>query len=247
MKRFFVKNINIPMHTLTDDSHHHVVVCRLKCGDNVILCIGDGIDHVGIIEKISKNQTIITIQKSIPNDTEPNIILDLFFAPLTPANIELVIIKGTELGVSGFYPTVTDFTQGRAAKLQYERLNRLILESAKQCGRAKLPVVSEVIRFNSAVEMAKWYNLAVLCYEGERENNLQRIFKYEAERSISRECVSGGERKKVAVFVGPEGGYNADEIALAKRAGLHVVTLGKRILRAETAAITSAAIILQNT
>jgi len=236
VKRFFVRGINKPAHILAGENHRHVVVCRLKCGDGVVLCTGNGIDHIGAVENISKTETTITIKNSVINDTEPNIILDLFFSPLTQSNTELIIIKGTELGVSGFYPTHTKYTQGGAIKLRYDRLEKLILESAKQCGRARLPHINEVKSFESAVMQVKEYDLAMLCYEGERYRTVFEILKDNICRPI----------KKIAVFVGPEGGYHAGEITSAKDAGLNIVTLGKRILRAETASIASCAIILQD-
>ena len=225
----------MPIHTLYDEEHRHIMVCRLKKGDKVVLCTGDGIDHIGTIETISKSETTIAIKQSTQNDTESSISIDLFFAPLTPNNTELVIIKCTEVGVSGFFPTTTEYTQGSAAKLRYDRLTKLVLEAAKQCGRAKLPSINPLIKFDDALKIASKYDMAILCYESEPQATISNLLKNG--QSLNA---------KIALFIGPEGGYHHNEIARAKKAGVHIVTLGKRILRAETASIVASALVTNN-
>ena len=227
MKRFFVSGISGGTHVLCGDDHRHACVCRLKAGDKVVLCEGDGIDYLGTVSDVYKTETVITIQTCQKNQSEPSVEVDLFFAPLSADNTELIIVKGTELGVKNFFPVDTKFTQKNALNLRFERLNKLLLEACKQCGRAVLPKIHPVTAFDDAVKTAKSYDAALLCYEAERKTRL-------------RDALKPGT-KSAAVFIGPEGGFCADEAAAAKAAGLSVITLGKRILRGETAALAAVA------
>jgi len=229
-KRFFIDGVVGGTYVLDGDNHRHIMVTRTRVGDEVVLCVGDGIDHMGIVSGITKSDTKIDIIRSAPNLTEPGLDIDLYFAPIATDNTELVIIKGTELGVTSFVPIVTKHTQASSIRLRYDRLSKLILESCKQCGRGVLPTVQQAVSISDALNKLPelGYDIAVLCYENERRVSLA-------------EAVSNynGSIQKAAIFVGPEGGYTSEEAAIANQAGLLSVTLGKRILRAETASIAA--------
>lgn len=148
--------------------------------------------------------------------------------------MELVIQKCIEIGVDSIVPVKTEHTvvklDGKEEK-KIARWNKIAESAAKQCGRGKIPVVENVMTFKQAVEKAKSLDMAIIPYEKEEKNTLKAVTKKFKGTSIG-------------VFIGPEGGFSNDEIVLAGENGITSVTLGKRILRTETAGLVTSVILL---
>ncbi|MBI5328203.1 MAG: 16S rRNA (uracil(1498)-N(3))-methyltransferase [Deltaproteobacteria bacterium] len=241
MRRFFIEKpgSNEKSVLLAGKELHHLKdVLRLKKGDKVIVFDGKGREFAGNIEIIGKDDALIAIEKQLEVVRESPIEIVLAQGIVKPEKMEMIIQKATELGVSRIIPFVASrvvskpVTMRSANKIQ--RWQNIAIEAAKQCGRNVIPKIEELKTFSEVLRVGDKYG-KIIPWEGVltqsmgTRNNLKDVLK-----SKFIGCV---------VLIGPEGGFSDDEIAEAKRAGFLTVTLGPRILRAETAAISVAAII----
>ncbi len=169
-------------------------------------------------------------------ETEPSTRITLYQGLLKGQKFEWVLQKGTELGVAGFVPVlcarcilgnVNDISAARV-----ERWERIAAEAAEQAGRAVLPHLAGAMLFQQACHSAARRGLSLIPWEEERTVRLRQALNQVP------------QSKEINLFIGPEGGFEEEEIALARKAGLVPVTLGPRILRAETAGLAVAAAIL---
>ncbi len=224
MKRFFVENTNAPL-KLTGENHKHLsVVLRAKTGDEVILCTGDGYDCFCKIEEIRKNETLLEFICREKNISEPDIDVTLFMSVMKGDKNEFVVQKATELGVKEIYPVITRYVQGHERNIKIERLNKIALEAARQCGRSVLTKVYSAVDFSVAAQILDKFDLVVFPYEKAEAPSLKSYLRGKFDKV-----------KSVAVFVGSEGGFHGDEVEVLQGLGVVPVTLGKRVLRAETA------------
>jgi 16S rRNA (uracil1498-N3)-methyltransferase len=219
------------------DLFNHIVrVLRLSTGDALTLVDEKGSEHQGVIDQVDREWVVVKISVSVaPGDTGPEAPrITICQAIPKGEKIDLILQKGTELGAHDFWlfggrrSVVRIREDQRLNKL--ERWNRITTEAARQCGRATIPKVSW---FPSAVEAADTsrHELRLLLWEGERERSL-------------KEALAGVERPaSVVVATGPEGGFDPLEVRHFSRQGFQPVSLGKRILRTETAAIAITAIL----
>lgn len=215
-------------------------VLRLKTGSDVVLLDGSGFEYVAIIESFADDEIILKIFEKRESAAEPKIKFALYQSLLKKDKMEWIFEKGTELGVSRFVPILSEHCV--KTDLNFARAEKIIREAAEQCGRPKLPEISEILGFQKAVEFsAKEGGLNLIFNKGEAI-----LFKNFACRKELPERInphaSGGVR--VNIFVGPEGGFSEDEIALARNSGFQAVSLGARTLRAETAAIAACALLV---
>jgi 16S rRNA (uracil1498-N3)-methyltransferase len=163
---------------------------------------------------------------------EPGVDLHLYQGLLKGTKLEMVLQKGTELGVSAFIPTVTARSVATGASdSRRRRHDAIVREAAEQSGRGRVPRVADPLRFEEAIRHAAGSGQVVLLWEGEASARLCEIPLPERGATIG-------------LFVGPEGGFTKEEAATAGAHGAHVVTLGRRILRAETAGIVGPALVL---
>ena len=231
MRRFFVDKIEKPRLRLTGEEYKHLAeVLRARVGDRVVLCPNDGRDYV--YEAVAFDRSSVTLEyiEEMPNPTEPELRLTVYAALLKGDKTEYAVQKLTELGAAKFVPFVSEFTVKRSEKT--DRLVRTAHEASKQCGRARLPEVGDVLTFEEMMSTLSGYDAVIFAYEG----------AYAAGKRLD-EVLTGNERS-VALIVGPEGGFSEGEVNVLKSAGYEPVTLGKRILRAETAAVAAAAVIM---
>lgn len=247
MSRFFVSPENIDLSngsiTITGEDVRHIgSVLRAVPGDVLELSDGSGMDYTAVIELIGKDSVLTKITGSVPNRTEPPINLTLFQGLPKADKMEYIIQKCIELGVKRIVPvmtarTVVKFSNSKDAASKTVRWRRIALEAAKQCDRGIIPAVEEPVRFDEALEMAGNCSLKLIPYEEESEGSLKVLLrKYGGEAQVS----NGG----VGIMIGPEGGFDPDEVWKAVRSGFHSVTLGPRILRTETAGLAVASIIM---
>lgn len=233
MKRFFIQQ---PTETVVLDGNEHTHlarVLRLKPQDEVILCCGDGYDYRYRIESVEKNRSILRQLDRTENLCEPHVRMTVFSALMKGDKPELAAQKLTELGVSEIVLTTSRYTVPQHSPARRERVERTCMEAAKQCGRAGYPKVDQA-DFSELPERLREFDAVIFPYEKATECSLSAY--------LSR--LDGATIRTVAIVVGSEGGFADEEAALLIRAGVTPVTLGKRILRAETANIVVAALVM---
>ena len=195
-------------------------VLRLKTGDELILCDGKMNEAVAKILLLAKDKAELEILEIIKNKNESENHVNLYCSILKKENFELAVQKAVEVGVKEITPIITKRTIKLG--LNTERLEKIIKEAAEQSGRGVLPKLDEAIIFDEALKLAK-------------ENDLNLFFQV----GYPPLGHSMSKFKKVGVFIGPEGGWEEEEIEKAQSNGFTIVGLGKTVLRAETAAIVA--------
>ncbi|HEX5706672.1 MAG TPA: 16S rRNA (uracil(1498)-N(3))-methyltransferase [Pyrinomonadaceae bacterium] len=218
-----------------EETRHLRDVLRLREGEEVYVFDGEGREFLCRVGSAAREReaTLEVVAAAEPQSAESPLALTLAVALLKGEKFDMVVQKATELGASLIVPVLTRRADvrprdARDAARRVERWRRLALEAAKQSGRARVPRVEEPCAFESLIARA--------CGADE----LRVLF---AERGGARLSeVSGADgraaTKAVTALVGPEGGWEDEELELARGEGWHVVTLGGRTLRAETAALT---------
>lgn len=230
MRRFYTPKENFSNSEVkldTEETRHLRDVLRLHIGDEVRVFDGEGKEFLCRIEKINKKESNLKVIQEISSlSPESKLNLTLAVALLKGEKFELVIQKAVELGITKLVPIITKRTDVRLkdSDKKIERWRRIILESSKQCGRAKLLEISTAIEFTDFIN--DFDEGGVLFSE--------RFGKGFSEIKSS---------KALSIIIGPEGGWDDSELELAKEKGIQIITLGGRILRAETAAIAIPALI----
>lgn len=237
MPKFFVNSENIDDHivTLKDDNARHIGnVLRGKPGDVITVCDGEGMDYQCEIIAVSKKEVTAKIIDIFSNENEPDIKITLYQALPKSDKMELVIQKCIEIGVDRIVPVSTEHTvvklEGKEDK-KLARWNKIAESAAKQCGRGKIPKVDKITDFKTAVTGSAELDGAIIPYEKERENTIKSFVK-------------NFRGKSIGIFIGPEGGFSHGEMEYALSKGVASVTLGKRILRTETAGLVASVILL---
>ena len=226
LKRFFGTKIRNEI-ILTDREYFHCVkVTRHKTGYSLICCVGDGFDYYCTIEQITNDEVRCSINKVINNVSEPR--SKIILCQALCKEFDFVVQKAVELGVTDIVPYVSE--RSNVKKYSKERTESIVLDASKQCGRAILPNVHELFSFEKAIE-------EFLCVDN-------KIFCYELERKRSIESSLKNKNGNTVVFIGSEGGFTENEVGLANDNGYNIVTLGRRILRVETASISALVLIL---
>jgi 16S rRNA (uracil1498-N3)-methyltransferase len=241
MHRFYVQEnqINNGAVTLTGEDVNHIKnVLRMKAGDEVVLCNGKGRDYHCVITEFQKDGIILKVIKEWEADTELRGKIYLFQGLPKKDKMELIIQKSVELGVFEIVPVMTRRT---VVKLEDEKKERKKLErwqaiaenAAKQSRRGIIPRVTEVYSFKKALEYADSLNIKLMPYENEKGI------------SYTKEILNRiSSNESVGVFIGPEGGFDESEVEVAKVNGFIPVSLGKRILRTETAGLTALSLLM---
>lgn len=230
MHRFFVDIENIRKDSIDiigEDVTHISKVLRLRIGEHIILCDGQGMDYYVSIEDMDKHSVKTRILNKEPSKTEPNINVVLYQGIPKSTKMDVIIQKCTELGVSTIVPvinarSVVKLSDEKDEKKKVERWQRIALEAAKQSHRGKIPKVEMPLVYEEALRKAAEMDLSLIPYELEKNNKL-------------KDMIRGKIIHDIGVFIGPEGGYEDAEIVAAIESGIVPVTLGPRILRTETA------------
>lgn len=205
-----------------EDVAHISKVLRMSPGESIVVCDGNGNDYDAEIASITKTEVTARIIRSYVCDAEPSVSVTLYQALPKQGKMEYIIQKTTELGIAKIVPVYTKRCVVKPSD-KSERWNKVALSAAKQCGRGVVPEVSQTISFDQAIKEMQGFDCALMPYECEQQNKLKSVLK-------------DNEYKTVSVFIGPEGGFDLSEVEKAVNAGVKTVTLGKRILRTETAA-----------
>lgn len=222
-----------------DDVKHIYKVLRISEGEKVTLNNCEGVEYLGRVKSVSKQEVLIEILEKLELNNESNVNIYLFQGLPKSQKMDLIVQKGTELGVTEFIPTITHRVdvklKGEFKKL--DRLNRIALEAAKQSKRSIIPKVSEPIEFDEVFEKINSLDLLIVPYENANNFGIKTLInELRKENNIDN-------IKNIGIFVGPEGGIEEDEIERLKDKGAYIVTLGKRILRTETAGFVATSLI----
>jgi len=233
-----------------DDAHHLTRVMRAEPGDECICSNGaDREVRVRIVE-LGKNAVTAEIVEELPLVAEAAV--DVWVAQSLPKGdkMELVIQKGTEIGAAGFMPfvsarTVVQYDAKKEAK-RSERWSKIAKEAAEQAHRNRVPAVEQVIGWKPLMAACASFDAAWICYEQESGSTFRALIRdaLSAARSAGNEKADAVSKPKLLLIVGPEGGFTSDEVAEAQAAGCKSISLGKRILRTETAAMVGLTCIL---
>ena len=235
-KFFFQKNdiIRGQVQPFGEDEKHIKTVLRAREGEEITLCDGEGMDYQCRIASLERGVLLDILSKEVC-ETEPKVKITLYQGLPKADKMELIIQKCVELGVDRIVAVSTERAIVKLDKKESKKLERwqkIAEAAAKQSGRGKIPEIGQqVLKFKEAVAEAKELDGAIIPYEREQETGI-------------RQFVQNFKGESVGVFIGPEGGFADEEIALAQENGITPITLGKRILRTETAGMTTTAILL---
>ena len=227
MARFFVAPEELEQNrlTLTGENAQHAKVLRLKAGEEVLLCDGEGREALCQIASVG-NFPEVEILERRDSSSEAAVRVSVYLAFPKADKLEHVIQKATELGA---YEIVA-FPSGRciskpddkSLKKKLERWQKIAASAAEQSGRGRIPQVRVLGSFREALEQAAKADKALMFYENEQAVTLKMALSVDSWKTVS-------------LLTGPEGGLEEKEVEQAREAGLQVCTLGKRILRCETA------------
>ena len=217
MPRFFFTYENeTTAHIRGEDAGHIARVLRMNAGDSIELCDGAGFDYQAEITDIQKDCVTATLLEKSPSESEPKTRFVLFQGLSKGDRMETVIQKAVELGVAEIVPVEMKRSVAKGDK--NERWQKIATAAAKQSGRGRIPQVSSLIYSKDVVKRIPEFDLFLLPYEGGGASLKDLLIE---------------SPKTVGIWIGPEGGFDETEVASAT--GAEVVTLGKRILRTETA------------
>ena len=240
MRKLFIEQADAVC-ILTGDDHKHLsLVLRAKRGDTVAVSTGDGFDYTYTVDSISARETILKKTRFVPNETEPFLSLTLFSAVLKGDKNDTVVRMCTELGVACIIPFTGEYTVATKDSCKVERLQKIALEAAKQSGRGRVPKICAPLTFDRLVEKLPEYELAVFPFERARDTDIKTFLRV----AFDKPCGGGGKKMSIAAIVGGEGGFSESEAARLQAFGVIPVTLGRRILRADTACAAVCALIL---
>jgi 16S rRNA (uracil1498-N3)-methyltransferase len=243
MPRFFVEQgLELGRYILRGDDFHHIRdVLRLKPGEAVVLCDGAGHDFAGRIVAYAPESVELDLLECSASLTEPPYHAVLYQGLAKGDKMESIIQKAVEFGVSRIVPvqcrrSVVRLTPGDVAG-KTARWNRVALAAAKQCGRGQVPLVAAPLDFATAAAEAAQASVALMPWEGERQTSLRAVLE-------AADCELAAPSPSISILIGPEGGFAAEEVALAAGLGIRTVSLGPRILRTETAGAAVLAMLL---
>ena len=228
--RFFLK-IKIFGDTIklieSDVIHQMRDVFRLKKNDTVIILDNSGFEFEAIIDHLTRDEILLHVSKKIRNDYKPKTDLHLMYALTKKDTFEWVLEKCTELGVSEFTPVIAERTEKK--NFNFDRGEKIIKEAAEQSGKNLLPILNSIV------------NIKELCENNEKEKINTIAFHLDGEQFKANSFLS---HEKLSVLIGPEGGWSDAELALFKEKNISIYTLGKQVLRAETAAIAVTSLLM---
>ncbi len=216
-----------------DISHQITRVLRLKIGDEVVTIDPLGKEYMVVLTDVNPKICVAQVQEITTAAGEPKTQLDLYIALTQREKFEWVLQKCTEVGVASITPVVTErclISKQDQADKKRDRWERIIKEAAEQSRRGKVPFLKETQSFEQVCGTVR-AGQRLIAWEGNDGNSLANLL---GESAVHQ----------VALLIGPEGGFSPDEIRQARASGWDAFTMGKRILRMETAAVVASALIL---
>lgn len=220
------------------DVNHIKNVLRMKPGEELMVCDGTGTEYTCVISEFPAGEVLLSVQKAEKASTELPVRLKLYQGLPKKDKMELIIQKAVELGAVEIIPVMTkrcivklEDDKKEAKKL--ERWQAIAESAAKQSGRGIIPAVSRVMGYKEAIKTACAEGMSLIPYE-----------MAEGMKSLKAAAADASKQQVISVFIGPEGGFEEAEVEFAKGQGAIPVSLGKRILRTETAGFTSLSILM---
>lgn len=242
MPRFFVSPKAITENEIEItgiDVNHIKNVLRMQTGESIEVCDGEGTDYACVIKRFERDSVFLDIVQSNPSSTELKKKIYLFQGLPKSDKMELIIQKAVELGVYEIIPTVTSRCivkiDAKKEDKKIARWQQISESAAKQSGRGIIPKIKAPMSLKEALDYAKNIDTVLIPYE--------KAEGIESTRTVLAEAQNGSS---VAVFIGPEGGFEEKEIEIAEDNGAHSITLGKRILRTETAGLCILSVLMMN-
>ncbi len=221
------------------DAHHLRDVLRARPGESVVVCDANGTELSCRVADAEADGVRLTIESRRPDDAEPHYEAVLLQGLAKGERMDVLVQKSVELGVSRIVPFSSsrcvvrlDREEGRR---KADRWNRIAEEAAKQSGRSRIPPVDPPVPFDEALRIAREADLCFLPWEGETARNLWDFRLDPATRETVRFVTESGRVPRIAFLIGPEGGFSPEEAGEALSMGIPTITLGRRILRTETA------------
>ena len=245
MPKFFINSNQIENENIIiigEDVNHIKNVLRMKIDDEITVCnIDDSSNYLAKINEFDKTKIICKISEKFQTTTESNIKVHIYQGLPKADKMELIIQKSVELGVDAITPVEMKRCvvklDGKDKIKKTERWQKIAEVAAKQCGRDIIPEICNIKNVKEIVEDFSNYDAVLLCYENEKNLFLKKALK-------EMENVSVNEELKIAVIIGPEGGIDISEVEFMEQKGARVISLGNRILRTETVALSLLSIIM---
>lgn len=228
MTRFFVEpeELQPGFIVLTGDNAAHAKVLRLKAGEQVLVCDGQGRECLCTVSDIDPNQVSLVVNDLQESASEATVKASIYMAFPKGDKLEHVIQKATELGAYEIvaFPSSRCVSKPdeKSLKKKTERWQKIAASAAEQSGRGMIPKVVILDSYKKALERAALADKAILFYENERATTLTM-------------SLHSGSFSSISLLTGPEGGLEGREVEQAKEMGMEICTLGRRILRCETA------------
>lgn len=237
MIRFFIEpeEMQPDFLVLTGENAQHAKVLRLKNGEEVLVCDGQGRECLCTVSDVSPERISLVVNHCQESDTEASVHVSVYMAFAKGEKLEHVIQKATELGAYEIvaFPSSRCVSRPdeKSLKKKLERWQKIAQSAAQQSGRGRIPDVLVMPSYQQALARAAQADIGLLFYENERSTTLRMALAQKPYQTVS-------------ILTGPEGGLEEAEVEQASRAGLQVCTLGKRILRCETAPLCALSAIM---
>lgn len=226
MPRFFKENFASEPFISGEDALHITKSLRMKAGEELVVCDTLGNDYLCVIKDCA-DIVSLEIKEVTKTVSEPNVKVTLFFCLTKSDKPDTVVKQSVELGVTEITPVLSSRCVSRPDDKQLSkktvRWQKIADEAAMQCGRGILPRVNNLVSFDEMTKQFASFDAVYFFFEGGGDN-LSKITK---------------DKKRIAIVIGPEGGFSLDEVEKAEKMGAIRSTLGKRILRAETAPLAA--------
>ena len=217
-----------------EDGRHIAKSLRMKQGENLTLCSPSGTVHNCVVEKVEGDFVGVRILSSEQSEAEPSVKVTLYQALPKGDKMEFIIQKAVEIGVTEIVPVISSRCVSRPDQKSLSkkilRWQKIAKQAAMQSGRGIVPKVKDAVPFEKGVENA----------------NGEKVIFYELGGESVRDILSD-KQKEISIFIGSEGGFSGDEVDLVLKNGGRKATLGKRILRAETAPLVALTVIMYET
>lgn len=242
MQKFFVEENQIQDNKIYiegTDVKHISNVLRLNKKEKIQICNKQTMENYIVqIEEIQKEKIITKIIEKLQTSIESNVEIHLYQGLPKADKMELIIQKTTELGIHSITPVdmvrCVVKLEEKDAKKKIERWQKIVEGAAKQSKRDIIPKIENKLKIKDMLEKINQYDIFIVAYEEETNNTLKQVLKE----------IENKNNYKIGILIGPEGGIDSKEIEILKENGAVVVTLGKRILRTETAPIAMVSNIL---
>ena len=229
MQHFFVTPSQVKeewIYVEGSDVNHMKNVLRMRTGEELMVSDGNNLQYRCAVERYEEELAVLKILEELPVDTELPSKIYLFQGLPKQDKMELIVQKSVELGV---YQKL----DAKKAARKVERWQQIAQSAAKQAGRGYIPEVADVMSYREALECASKLDVVLIPYElaeGMKET-----------KSVIESIYPG---QSIGIFIGPEGGFEKEEVEQALEYGAHAITLGKRILRTETAGLTTLSVLM---